>query len=79
MRETETETKTERQTDREKSKRERARGEKDATDKGSNLRIPSRELLAKSTTPEVGRVTTPTRPLPIPGEKKDRKRNEIIA
>lgn len=30
------------------------------------LRIPSNELLAKSTTPETGRVTAPTRPLPKP-------------
>lgn len=28
--------------------------------------MPSNELLAKSTTPETGRVTTPTRPLPNP-------------
>lgn len=30
------------------------------------LLIPSKELLAKSITPLVGLVTTPTRPLPIP-------------
>lgn len=34
------------------------------------LLIPSKELLAKSITPLVGLVTTPTKPLPIP-EKGD--------
>ncbi|VDP77051.1 unnamed protein product [Schistosoma mattheei] len=33
------------------------------------MRIPSNELLAKSTTPETGRVTAPTRPLPKPLKK----------
>ena len=32
--------------------------------------IPSKELLAKSMTPEVGLVTTPTSPLPTPEIQK---------